>query len=360
MDALSKKLQNLGVHDIRNAGRFVQNMVVQYEPYQVDIRRATNTDAWGPTTKYLQKVIRNKYQVPLLLMTEYILKRIVDHVARRPKNLYEKARKEYVNYGAEWRVVLKCLVVIEFLMLNVDENEELSQIKNCLETHRQILSNSVMNFKVEFSNDGKMEVHERGIQKQCQEVIRLIDDPGFLKSERDRTRKNALKIQMSGSTSSSDTATNGIMPDYNANAIDSVNFNLEEHTATYNNNENQRTRRLSNIEEQRKQRREILREKIKQSEWQRKQSAGSAPADFEDQQARMNEQVPDLLDMDFDTPPATTATTSTTSDDEFDDFQSSLGPSKPLTVAPAAANAFAPATTHDAFADLFNKSKSLI
>ena len=93
MDSLSKKIQNLGIHDIRNAARFAQNVIVQYEPYQIDIRRATNTDAWGPTPKHLAKVLRNRYQVPLYLMTEYTLKRLVDHIATGPRTYTKRQER---------------------------------------------------------------------------------------------------------------------------------------------------------------------------------------------------------------------------------------------------------------------------
>ena len=85
MDSLGKKLSNLGLHDIRNAARFAQNVIVQYEPYQIDIRRATNTDSWGPTPKHLAKVMRHRYEVTMFLMTEYTLRRLVDHMAKGPK-----------------------------------------------------------------------------------------------------------------------------------------------------------------------------------------------------------------------------------------------------------------------------------
>lgn len=199
MDSLSKKIQNLGIHDLRNAARFAQNVIVQYEPYQVDVRRATNTDSWGPTPKHLAKVLRNRYQVPLYLITEYILKRLIDHIAQRPKNLYEKARKDYVNYGSEWRVVLKCLVVIEYLLMNVDDGDEINQVRSCLLTHKHLISKEVLNFKIKFSNDGKMEVHERGIRKKGELIMQFIEDSKFLKQERLKNKKNALKIKQQGS-----------------------------------------------------------------------------------------------------------------------------------------------------------------
>ena len=108
-------------------------------------------------------------------MVEYTLKRLVDHIASRPKNFYEKARKEYVNYGAEWRVVLKCLVVIDFLILNVSEGDELNQVLSCLTTHKHILTREIPNFKVKFSNDGKMEIHERGIRKKGEDILQYMD-----------------------------------------------------------------------------------------------------------------------------------------------------------------------------------------
>ncbi|QLL31954.1 hypothetical protein HG536_0C01220 [Torulaspora globosa] len=364
MDSLSRKIQNLGIHDIRNAARFAQNMIVQYEPYQVDIRRATNTDSWGPTPKHLAKVLRNRYQVPLYLMTEYTLKRLVDHVATRPKNLYEKARKDYVNYGSEWRVVLKCLAVLEFLLLNVADGDELNQVRSCLVTHKHLLSREVMGYRVGVSSDGKMEVHERGIRKKCEQVLQLLEDSQYLKRERQRHARNNLKIRQQGESSL-----------YNANPVDSSGSSPAAEALDDDEGaddelpetvpQQQRQRRRSHIEEQRRQRREILRERIKNTEIERKRQLEQAKARDE----------PDLLDLiDFDDLDGV-------DDDDFGDFQggdASATSSNPTasdildlldwTAAPAApaASTDAPAAEknapkkHDAFADLFSHSKSLI
>ncbi|CAL9731371.1 epsin-5 [Monosporozyma unispora] len=333
MDSLSKKLQNLGIHDIRNAARFAQNVIVQYEPYQIDIRRATNTDAWGPTPKHLSKVLRNRYQVPMYLMTEYILKRLIDHIAKRPKNLYEKARKDYVNYGAEWRVVLKCLVVIEFLMLNVDDGDELNQIKSCLMAHKHILTREVANFKVSFSNDGKMEVHERGIKKKNELILQYLDDAQFLKKERLKNKKNAQKIRnnvMAGGVGNDlSTVGSGASASYNANHpsysgdhvmnSDGFDYDFDDESPTRqgddddefndfttNASSNQPKRTPTNLERQRKQRREILRERIKNTEQQRKNREQIK----KQQEEQAN--VPDLLDLDFDSPaPSSPSNTNT-------------------------------------------------
>ncbi|CAI4038031.1 hypothetical protein SMKI_04G3700 [Saccharomyces mikatae IFO 1815] len=354
MDSLSKKIQNLGMHDIRNAARFAQNVIVQYEPYQIDIRRATNTDAWGPTPKHLAKVLRNRYQVPLYLMTEYTLKRLVDHIATRPKNFYEKARKDYVNYGSEWRVVLKCLAVIEFLLLNVDTGDELNQIRSCLLTHKHILTREIAQFKVKFSNDGKMEIHERGIRKKGELILQYLEDAQFLKKERAKNKKNALKIRQQGessiynanqiSSSASydnvdddefDTDADGVDDEMDANNV--TNFNVPVDTEAIPN-----TRRRSRMEEQRKQRREILREQIKNKEQQRKRK-------------QQQDSIPDLIDFDDNTHTITNDITindgsndnnknnddknndddDDDDDDEFGDFQSEASPN---TTAPKPSN----------------------
>lgn len=350
MDSLSKKIQNLGIHDIRNAARFAQNVIVQYEPYQIDIRRATNTDAWGPTPKHLAKVLRNRYQVPLYLMTEYTLKRLVDHIATRPKNLYEKARKDYVNYGSEWRVVLKCLVVIEFLLLNVDTGDELNQIRSCLLTHKHILTREIAQFKVKFSNDGKMEIHERGIRKKGELILQYLEDPQFLKKERAKNKKNALKIRQQGessiynanqiSTSANydnidddefDADADGFDSEMDANNV--TNFNVPVETEA-----NSNTRRRSHMEEQRRQRREILREQIKNKEQQRKRK-------------QQQDSIPDLIDLDDSTSTTNNITidngnndnknnninnnSDDDDDDEFGDFQSETSPD---TTAPKTSN----------------------
>ncbi|CEP61417.1 Ent5p LALA0_S03e02388g [Lachancea lanzarotensis] len=395
MDSLSKKIQNLGIHDIRNAARFAQNVIVQYEPYQVDIRRATNTDSWGPTPKHLFKVMRNKYQVPLHLMTEYTLKRLVDHIASRPKNLYEKARKQYVNYGAEWRVVLKCMVVLEFLLLNVDTGSELDQVTGCLLTHKHILLRDVMNFRVEFSADGKMEVHERGIKKKCETLIQYLEDPAFLKKERSKHVKNVAKIHHSASaysTTASSPSVAGQDPVYGSydddddDDDDDIDSYRVQATTSPSNTPAPR-RRASAADEQRRQKREILREKIKASELQRKASL-----------KRAQEPPVDLLSFDdvkpaVQTPSSQTAAPSAThskpsnglldddDDDDFGEFQSDGNAQTTSTTnttnstmggmdflnwdAPAtkpAANSKPSTGTNgnskDAFADLFSYSKN--
>lgn len=391
MDNLSKKIQNLGIHDFRNAARFAQNMIVQYEPYQVDVRRATNTDSWGPTPKHLQKVLRNRYQVPMYLITEYTLKRLIDHIATRPKNFYEKARKEYVNYGSEWRVVLKCLIVIEYLLLNVSDGDELNQVRSCLTTHKHILSREVLEYRVKFSNDGKMEIHERGIKKKGEFILQMLEDSHFLKRERQKHIKNHLKIRQQQEqafyNANSFSASSGDL-DY----VDDEGFSDEGATEEHGNDSEfsapHAGRRHTHIEEQRRQRREILRERIKNSEEQRKKQQQPQPG------------VPDLIDFDFDEPSSGTAPSSAHAaansndddDDDFGEFQDGSGSTKTenlngtntapkandtsamddlldfggptKSTTPAVANGSAKGSgsnnNGDAFADLFSYSKSLI
>lgn len=407
MDSLSKKIQNLGIHDFRNAARFAQNVIVQYEPYQVDVRRASNTDSWGPTPKHLAKVLRHRYQVPLYLITEYVLKRLLDHIAAKPKNFYERARKDYVNYGSEWRVVLKCLVILEHLLLNVDSGDEVNQVVSCLVTHKHILTREVAHYKVRFSNDGKMEIHERGIKKKNEVILQLIEDPNFLKRERIKNKKNLAKIQSSSTGISTARLRSGATA-YNANDIDApgsvgndfasddededlnegdfgnrgANMDFELHDVTTASTANE-----SSAERQRRQRREILRDQIKIKEQQRKQRAAAQAAAA----------VPNLIDLDdgdMGQPTALNGTTIAQSsknipessisssattvipggfvtnsqniegngggddeedDDDYGEFQSEISKSTPTGVEPKDK-----ASSKDAFADLFESSKSLI
>lgn len=348
MEGLGKKFSNLGVHDIRNAARFAQNMLVQYEPYQIDVRRATNTDSWGPTPKHLQKIMRNRFQVPMYLITEYVLKRLVDHMAARPKNFYEKARKQYVNYGSEWRVVLKCLIVIEFLLLNVETRQELDQVLKCLQTHQHIFKNQLPKFKIEFSADGKMEIHERGIYKKNENILQFLEDPQFLKNERLKTKKNNTKIMQSmastsglpGTPSSASSQPYGARDVYGSyddtdlydyttensggsssgngrdldededetNAYgtypDTEDYYINNSTSTYASQSQQKkpTRQRSIVDEQRRQRRENLKQQIKESEEKRKQQLNKPQEPV----------VVDLLDFDSEPVTASPATATNT------------------------------------------------
>ncbi|CCE62230.1 hypothetical protein TPHA_0C00740 [Tetrapisispora phaffii CBS 4417] len=333
MDSLSKKIQNLGMHDLRNAGRFMQNMIVQYEPYQIDVRRASNTDAWGPTSKHLQKVLRHKYSVPLYLITEYTLKRLIDHIATNSKNVYEKARKEYVNFGSEWRVVFKCLVILDFLLLNVNDGDELQQITSCLKKHKHILNKETMNYKIQFSNDGKMEIHEQSIRTKCEVILSYLSEPEILNVERLKHKKNQMKIQRSNESA---IMTNNINFDTNEIANNIANNNLEVEDSNDDEDEELQARvnyehrrhTSTKIDEERRKRRELLKERIKNNEEQRRKLSQSSMSANE---------VPDLLDFgDFDT----TVSNSTNNndfvdnlsnkevnkddDDEFGEFQSEM------------------------------------
>ncbi|AMD18958.1 HBR057Wp [Eremothecium sinecaudum] len=314
MDSLSKKISNLGIHDIRNAARFAQNVIIQYEPYQIDIRKATNTDSWGPTPKQLAKVLRNRTHVPIYLITEYTMKRLVDHMAKRPKNLYEKARKEYVNYGSEWRVVLKSLLVLEYLLLTCNSGQELDQTVSCLTTHKHILTRDTMQFKVEFSSDGKMEIHERGIKKKCEQLIQYIEDPGYLKRVRAKQKQQSAHINSSGGSYVLNSS-------YNDNRIhvgdETPAYDLSDEFDEYKPQSSQlpgpsasnKHTRTSVAEEQRRQRREILRERIKNGEQQRKSNASAK-----------NQPVVDLLDLDDIEVPPSQSSGSQDHDEEEDDF----------------------------------------
>lgn len=381
MDSLSKKLSNLGLHDIRNAARFAQNVIVQYEPYQVDIRRATNTDSWGPTPKHLAKVMRHSYEVSMFLITEYTLKRLVDHMAKKPKNMYEKARKQYVNYGNEWRVVLKSLVLLEYLLLNSERGKDTDQVLSCLQAHKHILTRETMQYHVEFSSDGKMELHERGIRKKCENLIQLMDDAQYLKRERAKHAENKRKI-VTGSASS---RYEGLYNDNSitADSITSASAYDDSDDFEYTPNTH-RDRRSSVVDEQRRQRREMLRERIRTSEHQRKAS----------------NQGPEMDLLDFDDTPAAQQFNQSSSafdanfleqddeDDDFGDFQSEKSPAQTPqpTLKPAASSTLndlldfggsSTSTTHttantntnanmtksntnDAFADLFFQSKNQI
>lgn len=276
IDKITKKISNLGLHDIKNAARFTQNLLVQYEPYQVDIRRATNTDEWGPLQKHLMKIIRHRYQVPMYLITEYTLKRLVDHMATDSKNLYEKARKDYINYGLEYRVVLKCLIVIEWLILNSPTTKDLQDVLKCLKKHSSIFQQKLPQYKVLIAGDGKMEVHTRVIHNKNDNILMLMTDKDFLRQERLKYKHQQDQINKSGTMGSNSEDT------YSANFNDDDED--EEYYASTSSNP---TRSGSIVDRQRSQRRQILREQIKLQEEKRKQ--------LEEQQKE--EKQTDLIDL---------------------------------------------------------------
>lgn len=291
IDKITKKISNLGLHDIKNAARFTQNLLVQYEPYQVDIRRATNTDEWGPLQKHLMKIVRHRYQVPMYLLTEYTLKRLVDHMANDSKNFYEKARKDYINYGLEYRVVLKCLIVIEWLILNSPTTKDLQEVLKCLKKHSSIFQQKLPEYKVLVAGDGKMEVHTRVIHNKNDNILMLMTDKDFLRQERQKYKRQQDQINKSGNMGS------------NGDESYAQSFNDEdEDEEYYATTQSKPTRSGSIVDRQRSQRRQILREQIKLQEEKRKQK---------EEQEKQEKQT-DLIDLlSFEPAPKTTAPTST-------------------------------------------------
>ncbi|GMM41951.1 Ent5 protein [Hanseniaspora uvarum] len=273
IDKITKKISNLGLHDIKNAARFTQNLLVQYEPYQVDIRRATNTDEWGPLQKHLMKIIRHRYQVPMYLITEYTLKRLVDHMANDSKNLYEKARKDYINYGLEYRVVLKSLIVIEWLILNSPTTKDLQDVLKCLKKHNVIFQQKLPQYKVLVAGDGKMEVHTRVIHNKNDNILMLMTDKDFLRQERLKYKHQQEQINKSGTMGS--------------NGENTYPTSVEEEDDEEYYTPNKPARSGSIVDRQRSQRRQILRDQIKLQEEKRKQ--------LEEQQKQ--EKQTDLIDL---------------------------------------------------------------
>ncbi|CCH62409.1 hypothetical protein TBLA_0H01210 [Henningerozyma blattae CBS 6284] len=200
MSKFSKKIQNLGIHDIRNAARYAQNMIIAYEPYQIDIRQATNTDSWGPTKKHLDQILLDRNKVPLRKIVDYIMKRLMDHINTRPRNLYDRARKDYVNYGTEWRVVFKSLIVLKFLLLNVDPGEQLDDLVEYLLNHYGFFKHDILEiYQVQNSSDGKDSKHQEVIQLKCQEIIELINDEKLLLQKHDANKAQLERMRIGGS-----------------------------------------------------------------------------------------------------------------------------------------------------------------
>lgn len=213
--------KKLGIHDIRNAARFAQNVLVQYESYQVNIRRATNTDSWGPTTAHLNQILHDRNSVSMLKIANYVLKRLMDHISIKPKNFYEKARKDFINYGTEWRVVFKSLIVLEFLLLNVDDGIQLDELKQAISAQENLLRHDVeLLYHIRSSNDNKVGIHERSIKTKCRDVLTLLESGDMLTKERQKTKEHMEKMSKLGDHEQSNRIVSSTNIAFNANDID--------------------------------------------------------------------------------------------------------------------------------------------
>ena len=197
-------------------------------------------------------------------------------MANDSKNLYEKARKDYINYGLEYRVVLKSLIVIEWLILNSPTTNDLQDVLKCLRKHSSIFQQKLPQYKVLVAGDGKMEVHTRVIHNKNDNILTLMTDKDFLRQERLKNKHQQDQINKSGTMGS------------NSEDRYSANFNDDDEDEEYYvTTTSKPTRSGSIVDRQRSQRRQILREQIKLQEEKRKQL---------DEQQKVEKQ-PDLIDL---------------------------------------------------------------
>lgn len=110
----------LSLYDIKKGVRSWQNYLAPSQPELQVIRAATTTDPWGPTVAEMEAVRDLLIQTEPEYIVNLIIQRVREYSGGGDKGVYSKA-VHYVNSGSEWRIVLKCLKLLAYLVIAVDE-----------------------------------------------------------------------------------------------------------------------------------------------------------------------------------------------------------------------------------------------
>ncbi|ONH68211.1 Epsin-5 [Cyberlindnera fabianii] len=200
------------LYNIRKAVRSAQHALDADNTETLAIRNATTTESWGPSSDQLEAVYKETIRVGYDRIFYVIFKRIEEYEGRGKKprkktttgSLYHMAIR-YVNSGNEWRIVFKCLKVLEYLSLRLNFHD----VVDALSTHRDSLDLVVERWSL-IAEQKKPKIDDQGVQietittvdlqtsqqaeavlKQAQRLVRLAEDEEFFIKE----SKTNLKLE---------------------------------------------------------------------------------------------------------------------------------------------------------------------
>lgn len=200
MNSLNNKMNNFSIYDVRKVARSAQNSIFQSNssPIELMIRKSTNTDSWGPSTKQLEEISNQLvFESDIEGVFDIIFNRISEYLGatnkfiKKKQSFYNKA-VHYVNSGNEWRIISKSLKLLEFLILHSGGDDAIQIIQGYKGLLKKVLdayeyegsiSEIVTTLELERKEHGKV------ITKQVQEILKLLEDKNY----RDKECAKALK-----------------------------------------------------------------------------------------------------------------------------------------------------------------------
>ena len=177
---------SFSLYDIRKKARAVQNYLVSDpQPELTVVRQATTTDPWGPTVKEMDQVkdllINSEPEFVISLIANRIAEYVQSYGGATQSSYYSRA-VHYLNMGSEWRIVFKCLKVLEYLVITADDT-----VVPVIGDHMSLLE-EIGNYAVDESDVTtkglQKKEHREILRKKRDELVRLLKDHEFRDSQR--------------------------------------------------------------------------------------------------------------------------------------------------------------------------------
>jgi len=190
MNSITKKIGNISIYDVRKAARSAQNSLFASNiPIEQLIRSATNTDTWGPSTKQLEEIHEQAQIEDYEDVVEVIFHRIAEYLegplTRRKQSLYNKA-VHYVNSRNEWRIISKSLKVVEYLILQMDDEfvSSVQRHQGVLKRIMDIYDGEDAGIEDDITAAGlERKEHYKLITKSVEEISKLLKDDSYRNSQ---------------------------------------------------------------------------------------------------------------------------------------------------------------------------------
>ncbi|QOU19656.1 hypothetical protein BRETT_003807 [Brettanomyces bruxellensis] len=221
------------MYGIRKYGRKIQNALAGYSHIDNLIRQATNTDTWGPTTEQKKQLLRyiltysgsqnESYYNDIDLsghidpattheISQYVVNFIVSRIReysvhQHGSSIYEKLKKNLVVKGYEFLIIVKCLNLLEYLVLNcyrANRGQITYDIAEDIKMHTSVFE-SLKQYKAKICYDGLVMVHEKQVHSLAQRLLELLSNEDLLAEERSKLRPTEKRIASQGLISTDST-----------------------------------------------------------------------------------------------------------------------------------------------------------
>ncbi|QPG74847.1 hypothetical protein FOA43_002183 [Brettanomyces nanus] len=204
----------MSFYGLRKYTRKIQNALTGYSDLENLIRESTNTDTWGPTsqqkrqlsnwilsyTSFDQGIDFNDIDLAQNVdpqythqISQYTINFITDRILeysqhKRGDSIYQKLKKNLVTKGYEFQIIVKCLNLLEYLLLNcfrLQGSTTTFDIADDMRMHLSVID-KLKSYHAKIAYDGLVLVHEKQVRQLADHLSRLLQDDGLLQKEREK------------------------------------------------------------------------------------------------------------------------------------------------------------------------------